>query len=142
MSIPHRLKFVVAGDSRETVEGACGKAAWRSLADNGFVERTSVSCVGFRREIETNSLLVVLPKAFNSPDARARLKEPSYERDQIYRLIRVFKKVRRETGFSLEGGQTNQLLTRELRATDPVLDSFDATTERTGSTSENPTGRQ
>lgn len=126
MSMPSRLEFVVAGDSREVIEKDCGKAAWRSLADNGFVERASVSCVGFHREIEANSLLVVLPKAFNSPGARARLSEPGYEREQIYRLIRIFKKVRRETAFSLAGGNTNQILNRELRATDPVLDSFDA----------------
>ena len=126
MSIASRLKFVVAGDSRDVIEKDCGKAAWRSLADNGFVERTSVSCVGFHREIEANSLLVVLPKAFNSPGARARLSEPAYEREQIYRLIRIFKKVRRETEFSLNGGKTNHILDRELRASDPVLDSFDA----------------
>lgn len=126
MNMLNRLKFVVAGDVREVIEKNCGKAAWRSLADNGFVERTSVSCVGFHREIETNSLLVVLPKAFNSPWARLRLKEPAYEREQIYQLIKVFKKVRRETHFSLAGGNTNQILNRELRTTDPVLDSFDA----------------
>jgi hypothetical protein len=66
MSTPSRLEFVIAGDSREIIERNCGKAAWRNLADNGFVERTSVSCVGFHREIESNSLLVVIPKAFNS----------------------------------------------------------------------------
>lgn len=124
--MPSRLEFVVAGDSRELIEKGCGKAAWRSLADNGFVERTSVSCVGFHRDIEANSLLVVLPKAFNSTGARARLKEPAYEREQIYRLIRIFKKVRRETEFSLEEGNTNQILDREIDATDPVLDSFEA----------------
>jgi hypothetical protein len=124
--MPSRLEFVVAGDSREVIEKDCGKEAWRSLADNGFVERTSVSCVGFHREIEANSLLVVLPKAFNSPETRVRLNEPAYQREQIYRLIRIFKKVRRETKFSLTGGNTNQILDRELRSTDPVLDSFDA----------------
>lgn len=126
MSKPSRLEFVVAGDTREDIEKVCGKAAWRSLADNGFVERTSVSCVGFHRVIETNSLLVVLPKAFSSPGARERLKEPDFEREQIYRLIRVFKKVRRETEFSLAGGNMNQILSRELSPTDPVLDSFDS----------------
>jgi hypothetical protein len=131
MSMPSRLEFVVAGDSREVIEKDCGKAAWRSLADNGFVERTKVSCVGFHREIDAKSrdanfLLVVLPKAFNSQDARARLKDPAYEREQIYRLIRIFKKIRRETEFSLAGGNTNQILGRELPSTDPVLDSFDA----------------
>ncbi len=126
MNIPNRLELVVAGDSREVIEKNCGQATWRSLADNGFVEWTSVSCVGFHREIEANSLLVVLPKAFNSPNARARLSEPAYKREQIYRLIRIFKKVRRETDFSLNGGNSNQILDREIRATDPVLDSFDA----------------
>ncbi len=126
MSIPNRLEFVVAGDSREVVERNCGEAAWRSLADNGFIERTSVSCVGFHRGIEENSLLVVLPKAFNSPSARARLKKPAYEREQIYRLIRIFKKVRSETRFYLADGNTNQILDREVLSTDPVLDSFDA----------------
>lgn len=126
MKMTSRLEFVVAGDSREVIEKDCGKATWRILADNGFVERTSVSCVGFHREIEANSLLVVLPKAFNSPGSRARLSEPAYEREQIYRLIRIFRKVRRETEFSLVDENTNQTLDRELRATDPVLDSFDA----------------
>jgi len=124
--MPRRLEFVVAGDSRDDVERDCGKSAWRSLADNGFVERYSVSCVGFYRDFEANSLLVVLPKAFNSSEARSRLKEPAYEREQIYRLIRIFKKVRQEAQFSLTGGNTNQVLNREIRATDPVLDSFDA----------------
>jgi hypothetical protein len=126
MSTPSRLEFVVAGDSREVIEKNCGQAAWRSLADNGFVERTSVSCVGFHREIETNSLLVVLPKAFNSEAGRARLGDPAYKREQIYRMIRIFKKIRRETDFSLIGGNSNKVLDRELRVTDPVLDSFDA----------------
>jgi hypothetical protein len=126
MTTPRRLDFVVAGDSREVIQENNGKATWRSLADNGFIERSSVCCVGFHREIEANSLLVVLPKAFNSPGARGRLKEPAYEREQIYRLVRIFKKIRRETRFSLAGGNTNQVLDREFSATDPVLDSFDA----------------
>ncbi len=126
MSMPSRVEFVIAGDSREVIEKNCGNAVWRSLADNGFVERTSVSCVGFHREFKANSLLVVLPKAFNSPGTRERLEEAAYEREQIYRLIRIFKKVRQETKFSLAGGNTNQTLDREVHSTDPVLDSFDA----------------
>lgn len=126
MSMPPRLEFVVAGDSRKTIELNCGKSAWRSLADNGFIERTSVGCVGFNRDIDANSLLVVLPKAFNSPESRERLKDPAYRREQIYRLIRIFKKIRRDTKFSLTEGKSNQIVARELRATDPVLDSFDA----------------
>jgi hypothetical protein len=124
--MPSRLQFVISGDTREAIETRCGEVAWRNLADNGFVERTSVSCVGFHRDIKANSLLVVFPKAFNSPDARARLNDLAYEREQIYRLIRIFKKVRRETQFSLTSGSTNQIMERGLRASDPVLDSFDA----------------
>jgi hypothetical protein len=85
-----------------------------------------VGCVGFCRDIEENSLLVVLPKAFAFPETRERLKEPAYKREQIYRLIRVFKKVRQDTNFSLSGGKTNKILDREMEAVDPVLDSFDA----------------
>jgi len=126
MITPSRLEIVVAGDTREIIENDCGKTVWRSLADNGFVDRKSVSCVGFHRDIEENTLIVVLPKSFNHPDARARLDDPSYKREQIYRLIRVFKKIRRDAHFKLISGQTNQTLNRELRVVDPVLDSFDA----------------
>jgi hypothetical protein len=118
--------FVVAGDSRESIEISHGKSAWRFLADNGFVERTTVSSVGFYRDIDTNSLLVVFPKAFNSPLVRARLKEPSFERDQIFRLIRVFRQVRRSTNLSTHTGNTNQTMNRRGPLSDPVLDSFDA----------------
>jgi hypothetical protein len=126
MSEPRRLDCVVAGDTREVIEKNCGNAVWRSLADNGFVERTSVTCVGFYRDVVANTLLVVFPKAFSSPGVRERLSEPAFRRDQMYRLIRVFKKVRRDTEFTLVGGQTNQSVDREFHATDPVLDSFDA----------------
>jgi hypothetical protein len=126
MSASHRLEFVVAGDNREMVEKTCGKDAWRTLADNGFVERLTVSCVGFRRNIETNSLLVVLPKAFNSSASRVRLQDRAYQRDQVYRLIRVFRKIRRETLFTLDVGPSNEILQRESHPIDPVLDSFDA----------------
>jgi hypothetical protein len=126
MKAPNRLDFVVAGDSREVIEKNSGLGVWRILADNGFIERTSVSCVGFHRQIQANSLLVVLPKAFSPPAARSRLDEPAYRREQIYRLIRIFKKVRRETEYALSSGRTNQTLERGLSASDPVLDAFDA----------------
>lgn len=126
MNILRRLRFVVAGDSLETVKKNCGSEAWRVLADNGFVDRRSVSCVGFRRDIEANRLLVVLPKAFNSLAARERLSDPGYEREQVYRLIRVFRKIRRETSFSLDSATSNETTKTDSHPTDPVLDSFDA----------------
>ena len=126
MSENSRLNFVIAGDTRDVIERECGAFAWRSLADNGFLERTSVGCVGFCRDIDTNSLLVVLPKAFSLPEMRERLKEHAYKREQIYRLIRVFKKVRQDTNYSLSGGKTNKILDREMKVDDPVLNSLDA----------------
>lgn len=121
-----RLKFVIAGDSRRSIEERCGIDAWRTLADNGFVEKTSVSCVGFQRDIEKNTLLVVLPKAFDTPEARSQLDDPTFERGQIYQLIRLFKKIRQQTSFAINRGETNKLLERERLSSDPVLDSFDA----------------
>ena len=120
------LNFVIAGDTREVIERECGVLAWRRLADNGFLERTSIGCVGFCRDIDSNSLLVVLPKAFSHPHIRKRLQEPTYQREQIFRLIRVFKKIRQATKFSLSGGKTNKNLAREEKIVDQVLDSFDA----------------
>ena len=120
------LNFVIAGDTREVIERECGVLAWRRLADNGFLERTSIGCVGFCRDIDSNSLLVVLPKAFSHPHIRKRLQEPTYQREQIFRLIRVFKKIRQATKFSLSGGKTNKNLAREEKVVDQVLDSFDA----------------
>ena len=90
MNINKKLFFIVAGDSREMIERDFGIATWRALADNGFIERTTVSCVGFHRIIDSNSLLVVLPKAFNAYENRAKLEDLSYAREQIYRLIRIF----------------------------------------------------
>jgi hypothetical protein len=121
-----RLEFVIAGDTKEVVENKCGKDVWRFLADNGFIERKSVSCVGFRRNIDDNSLLVILPKAFGTPENRERLDDPSYEREQIYRLIRVFRKIRRETLLTLDSSPTNKVLGTETFPIDPVLDAFDA----------------
>ena len=126
MSEIKKLYFVVAGDSREKVEQKFGKSTWRVLADNGFIERTNVSCVGFHRELESNSLLVILPKAFNSPEIRLRLEDESYGREQIYRLIRIFKKIRHQTKFSLSSGETNLITDKISEISDPVLDTFDA----------------
>lgn len=121
-----RLALVIAGDDKTRVEQEFGTGAWRVLADNGFVERKTVSCVGFRRNLEENSLLVVLPKAFGGDQARAKLRELSFEREQIYRLLRIFKKIRRETRLETEPSDSNRILSREASWTDPVLDSFEA----------------
>lgn len=119
-----RIEFVVAGDSRDVIERAWGAAAWRSLADNGFVDRTSVSCVGFHRDIDRNTLMVVLPKAFSAPYVRDRFSEAAYSTEQIYRLIRVFQKMRRESRLALSGGSSDGVVNKGRLPPDPVLDSF------------------
>jgi hypothetical protein len=126
MSGHKKLYFVVAGDSREKIEQKHGISIWRVLADNGFIERTNVSCVGFHRDLESNSLLVVLPKAFNSIEIRSRLEDKNYSREQIYRLIRIFKKIRMQTKFSIISGETNSVTNKISEFSDPVLDTFDA----------------
>lgn len=126
MSGHKKLYFVVAGDSREKIEHKYGAPIWRVLADNGFVERTSVSCVGFHRDLESNSLLVVLPKAFNAIEIRSRLEDKNYSLEQIYRLIRIFKKIRLQTKFHLASGETNFVTNKIGEFSDPVLDTFDA----------------
>jgi hypothetical protein len=121
-----RLNFVVAGDSREFVEKTVGVATWRRLAERGFADRAAVGCVGFLRDVDSNSLLVVLPKAFSSVEARRRLVDRSYQRDQLFRLVRVFRKIRIERKYALSAGGTNAFANKDLETTDPVLDSFDA----------------
>jgi len=119
-----RIEFVVAGDSRDVIERAWGSTAWRSLADNGFVDRTTVSCVGFHRDIARNTLMLVLPKAFSAPNVRERFSEVSYSTEQIYRLIRVFQKMRRESRLALSGGDSDGVVHKGRQPPDPVLDSF------------------
>jgi hypothetical protein len=126
LAMTRRLEIVIAGDSRENVERVCGPKTWRVLADNGFVDRLTVRCVGFFRDLETNSLLLVLPKAFGSSEIRQRLTDPTYRREQLYRLLRVFRKIRRETQLTVMSGETKQFLQRCSNTEDPVLDSLDA----------------
>jgi hypothetical protein len=121
-----KLFFVVAGDSKDNIEKNFGSDTWRALADNGFIERTNVSCVGFHRNLESNSLLVILPKAFNTYENKVRLEDLNYGREQIYRLIRIFKKIRQQTKYSLLAGNINRASNKLDFVEDPVLDSFDA----------------
>jgi hypothetical protein len=126
MSLPRRLDFFVAGDDRELVWQKVGASVWRDLAAKGFANGTSLGCVGFSRDIHTDSLVVVLPKAFSTGSARRRLEDASYQREQIYRLIRVFKKIRRSSKLRISSTDTNEVFFRSRSTTDPVLDSFDA----------------
>jgi hypothetical protein len=126
MSLPRRLDFFVAGDNREVVWESASEAAWNSLAAKGFANGTSIGSVGFSRDLHADSLTVVLPKAFSAESARLRLRDPSYQREQIYRLIRVFRKIRRASKLKISSTETNEVFFRNRSTTDPVLDSFDA----------------
>lgn len=126
MSLPRRLEFLVAGDSREIVSKSIGEDLWNSLAAKGFANGTSIGCVGFARDLESDSLVVVLPKAFSADPARHRLNDLSYRREQIYRLIRVFRKIRRARRLRIENTETHDVFASEQQPEDPVLDSFDA----------------
>jgi hypothetical protein len=126
MSLPRRLAFLVAGDSRQSVTDSAGADVWNTLAAKGFADRASIGSVGFWRDIDANGLLVVLPKAFSSPSARGRLQDPGYQREQIYRLIKIFQKIRRETNLGLSSTETNQPTGAARVPVHPVLDAFDA----------------
>ena len=126
MSLPRRLDCVVAGDDRETVSKSIGEACWNFLAAKGFATGTSIGWVGFARDLDSDSLLVVLPKAFSAEPARHQLEDVPYRREQIYRLIRVFRKIRRANKIQIKDTESHDVLSREQLLTDPILDSFDA----------------
>ena len=120
-----RLKFVIAGDSKKCIEERHGASAWRALADNGFIKRTSVSSVGFHRDISNDTLLVVLPKVFDTLEVRTQLEDPLFQLKQIYQLIRLFR-AKATDNFCDNRRKTNKLLERTAPIDDPVLNSFEA----------------
>jgi hypothetical protein len=124
--MPGRLDFVVAGDTRAQVESQIGEEKWSALSKNGFANGTSVGFVGFHHDIKTDSLIVVLPKAFSTGKPRASLSDSHFKREQIYRLIRIFNKVRRETKINLFPGTSNKQTGKQSFVRNPVLESFEA----------------
>jgi len=124
--VPSKLDFVVAGDTRAQIEKEMGKEQWDTLSKNGFANGTTVGFVGFHLELKTNSLIVVLPKAFSGKEARESLNDSNNKRDQIYRLIRIFEKVKQESRISLFSGKTNQQSGKQTFVKNPILESFDA----------------
>jgi len=117
-----QLSVVVAGDSKSILDEKHGSNVWRILADNGFVDRTSVGCVGFCRDLKDNSLIVVLPKAYSSDEFRGEVDSSEIKVDKIFRLVRVFNRIFEET--TLEGSPivTNRTIDKLESKTDPVLD--------------------
>lgn len=121
-----RLSIVVVGDNKESIIDIHDKEIWRNLADNGFIFGKSVGCVGFRRDIKNNSLVVVLPKVYANVSTRNLLSENDYCRESVYLLIRILRKIRMKTRYALSEGVTNRTTLKSIDSTDPVLDSFDA----------------
>lgn len=122
----NRLSIVVSGDTKDHIDSLYGFDVWRSLADNGFADGKSIGSVGFCRNLELNKLVVVLPKAYNSTEARIFNSTKEKSTRNVYQLIRVFNKIRRETRYKTTLINTN-LLTDELTySSDPILDSLEA----------------
>ena len=94
-----RLAVVVSGDIKGEIDKNYGPEVWRTLADNGFADRKSIGSVGFCRDIQANTLVAVLPKAYSLQVARESLALSDAVKSHVFRLIRVFNKIARETNY-------------------------------------------
>jgi hypothetical protein len=121
-----RLAVVVSGDTKEQIDSIHGSEVWRHLADNGFADRKTIGSVGFCRDIEANTLVAVLPKAYGSEDGRYSLSLSEKVKNHIFQLIRVFNKISRETNFKKSVIDSNVFKDSLVEGTDPVLDSLEA----------------
>jgi hypothetical protein len=121
-----KLSVIIAGDKRCDVEKTLGPGGWHLLADNGFINRTTVGGVGFCRDSKNQSLIAVLPKAFGLYGDRSKLKQPSELKENVFRLIRVFNKIKKETCLGIELIRTNNISSEIEKLSDPVLDSLEA----------------
>ena len=126
MSSARRLSVVVAGDTKEYLDRELGPHVWRLLADNGFVQRMSVGSVGFCRSLVDNSLVAVLPKAYSAFDSRTEINVAARKQEQVFRLIRIFNKISRETKFDQAVISSNRVTSKIEDKTDPVLDALEA----------------
>jgi hypothetical protein len=126
MENARQLSVVVAGDSKITLDERYGTHFWQILAANGFVDRTSVGCVGFCRDLNNNSLIVVLPKAYSSDDFKGEESSSEIKIDKIFRLVRVFNRIFEETTLETNPINTNRTIHKLESNTDPVLDSLEA----------------
>jgi hypothetical protein len=122
----NRLSVIVSGDTKEHIDSHHGTDVWRLLADNGFADRKSIGTVGFCRNLEDNKLVVVLPKAYASLEARSSNLAKEKIIHNVYQLIRVFNKISRETAYKKTLIKTNLLVDDLVDSSDPVLDSLEA----------------
>lgn len=118
----NKLDTVVAGQKKDELD----PEIWRVLSDLGYVEQKSISAVGFCRS-EEGRLLVVLPKAFTHPAAKQKLdSDKDYKEEQVFRLIRVFKKIQNDTRYAQHFIDSTSARGARHRSLDPVLDSVEA----------------
>jgi hypothetical protein len=121
-----RLAVVVSGDTKGQIDQNYGPDVWRSLADNGFADRKSIGSVGFCRDVQANTLVAVLPKAYSSQVARESLSLSDAVKAHVFRLIRVFNKIARETKYKTGVIDSNAFEDLLEASSDPVLDSLEA----------------
>ena len=117
-----RLYVAVAGDTKDDLPSEI----WQLLSYKGFAERKSVNCVGFCRDTQKNRLVVVLPKAYSSPEIRKNLNENSFVRDHVYQLIRIFARIAKETKYKQELIESDSPGFAKTDRSDPILDSLEA----------------
>lgn len=119
---PRKLEILVAGDRIE----ALSTEVRHVLSDCGFIERKSVSCVGFCRAPD-GALLVVLPKAFANGTTRSRLSADNvFRMEEVFRLVRVFRKILYDTKFSQDYIDSSYVSISTEKAVDPVLEAVEA----------------
>jgi hypothetical protein len=120
--MPRRLVIVRMGDKRTDLVAEHGAALWQTLADNEFVNRNRVACVGFVRDAADGSLIIVAPKAYteNAPSPAW------FGRAELFQLIRVFRKARTELSTPIGESRSTQAIGRVDRINDSTLDYLDA----------------
>lgn len=120
--MPRRLYVVRVGEKKHDVLSRYGKHVWRTLADGEFIDRNRIACVGFAREASDGSLILSVPKAYTLPSDPGHGIKP-YD---VFQLVRVFRKARRELTTPIEAGRTTLGTGHADGAHDATLDFLDA----------------
>jgi hypothetical protein len=117
---------LVSGESRDSISRKHGAFIWEKLASEGFADKLSVGCVGFLNDPRTGSLAIILPKAFASVVKKYSNKSETYLKDQAFRLIRIFNKIRIQKKFKILTDDRNESFNRQAKKSELFLDSFNA----------------
>jgi hypothetical protein len=96
------------------------------LAAEGFAEGKHISSVGFCRS-PTGDMIVVLPKPFSNEVIRGRIASDAvFRADQVFTLIRVFRKIRNDTRFALAATYSTATDRLKQRRFDELLEALEA----------------